>query len=1377
MSHSLYSDNKHVSLRSLLQAYRDQAISEQEKQASFEKFVIAYLTQDPLQCQEYEKVQTYREVADEKGWKGSDRDTDIDLVAKIRDQDDYVAIRCQFYETNHQITQDDIESFIAISGKKRFKYRLLIDSTEKDLSENAHTMIEGQAVPVYRINLFDMENSQIDWGIFDKTGNIVLYEQTKKKLLDHQKEALKAVCEGLKEADRGKLIMACGTGKTFTSLKIAETIAGQGKHVLFLVPSLALMSQSIREWTADAQVPLRCFAVCSDKQIGKRRKNQEDDGELSASDLALPATTDASRLVEKVGNSSPHAMSVIFATYQSIQVIVDAQKDHGLAAFDLIICDEAHRTTGASLGTDDNESDFIKVHDNSLIRGKKRLYMTATPRIFSDHAKRRADEVDAVLASMDNEAIYGKVLYTYSFTDAVKNELLTPYKIIVLGVDEGEISKTMEMPTTSKDYELTLDYRTKIVGCYQALTKLDLKADLGDDTSPMRRALAFCKDIKTSKNIRDTFQGKGVKRIFNRLYQNHPDTPRLICEVDHIDGKDGAKERTRKLDWLEENVGENHCRVLTNVRCLSEGVDVPTLDAVMFLHPRKSQVDVIQAVGRVMRRAPGKKRGYIILPVGVPAGIDPEKALKNNPKYSVVWQVLDALLSHDENFSKTLNQMNLGQDVSPILEIITVSQNMDLENVTTVVDDIPLQAKPEHTSASNVSPIRKSLSTHHGQTSFNFVAAFPNALKTVLIKRSTFSDYWGIWANNVAEIAQNHINHLKDILSDEKGKARCAFDAFHKELKSNLNDSITQEEALEMLGQHLVTRPVFEALFEGNEFVQNNSISQAMERILAELDKTDIKQESLELQGFYNSVKFRASGITEPQARQNLIIKLYEDFFSKAFKKTTDRLGIVYTPVEVVDFIIHSVDDVLRNEFGKSLGSRGVSILDPFTGTGTFITRLLQSNLIKSEDMEYKFRHDIHANEIILLAYYIAAINIESTYHSLMKGEYIPFKHIGLTDTFRMLEEKNLLQELFKENSEYLEHQKNLNIEVIFGNPPYSVGQKSANDNAKNTPYPILDDRIRETYAAQSKATNIRKLYDSYIRAIRWASDRIADAGVIGFVSGSGYIEKSIMDGLRKSLAKEFTSIYVLNLRGDIRKNMLSNGATQEGENVFGSGSMTGIAVTLFLKNPSTIGPCKIYYHDIGNNRTIKEKLTALEYFGSIGGITREDGWKIITPDKHGDWLGKRDESFKTFLAIGDKKGHGKKFFEMFSLGIVTNRDAWAYNSSRETLKKNMSHMIAFYNSEVERFNDVYPHADRKIRKNAIDNFVNTDARKISWSRALKQDLAKGKIFKFEATCLMQSLYRPFTKQWLYYNQSFNEMVLQMPRIFPMGKTVENRVI
>ncbi|UNE54779.1 DEAD/DEAH box helicase [Bartonella machadoae] len=1376
MSQTINFDNKQSSLRSLLQSYREKSISDQEKQKAFEKFVIAYLTQDPLQCQEYETVQSYRDVADVHGWKGSDEDTDIDLVAKIRDCNEYVAIQCKFYEKNYQITQENIESFIAISGKNRFKYRLLIDSTQGELSENANTMIEGQAVPVYRINLFNMENSAIDWGIFETEGKIVLKDKKQKLPFTHQKEAIEAVCEGLKEADRGKLIMACGTGKTFTSLKIAETLAGQGKRVLFLVPSLALMSQTIREWTADAQIPLRSFAVCSDKQIGKRRFNNDDDAELSASDLALPVTTDAQMLGEKGNQVSPHVMNVVFATYQSIQVIADAQKNHDLPEFDLIICDEAHRTTGAALGTDKSESDFIKVHDNSIIQGKKRLYMTATPRIFSDNAKRRADELDAVLASMDNETIYGKQLYFYSFSDAVKNDLLTPYKIIVLGVDESMVHDTMDIPTNHKNYELLLDDRTKILGCYQALSKIDLKVDLGDDPNPMRRALAFCKDIKTSQRIRDTFEGKGVKRAFRKIHKEHKDTPPLICEVQHIDGKDGAKKRTELLDWLEDDAGENTCRILTNVRCLSEGVDVPALDAVMFLHPRKSQVDVIQAVGRVMRRAPNKKRGYIILPVGVPAGISPELALKNNKKYSVVWQVLNALLSHDENFSKTLNQMNLGQDVSSIIDIVTVSQKMEIENVTTVVDDVPLQAKTESAHASFATTVRKSLSHHNGQGQLLLYKAFPNAFRAFLVKRSTMSDYWENWAGNVAEIAQNHINRLQNMLADETSEARRAFDAFLKELQNNLNSDIKQEEAVEMLAQHLVTRPVFEALFDGNQFVQNNAISQAMEKILKELDKTNIEEESKELKEFYDSVKFRASGITEPHARQNLIIKLYESFFAKAFKRTTDKLGIVYTPVEVVDFIIHSVDDVLRKEFGKSLGSRGVSILDPFTGTGTFITRLLQSDLIKPEDMEYKFRHDIHANEIVLLAYYIAAINIESTYHSLMKGDYIPFKHIGLTDTFQMVEKQDLMKGLLEENSAYLELQKNLNIEVIIGNPPYSTGQKSENDNAKNTSYPILDKHISETYAAQSNAILLRNLYDSYIRAIRWASDRIKDCGVIGFVSNASFIDANSMDGVRKCLVEEFSSLYIFHLRGNQRTS--GELSRKEGGKIFGSGSRAPIAISILVKNPESKQRGKIYFHNIGDYLTREKKLTIIETFGSIDGITRsEHGWKIITPDKHGDWIKQRDDSFKAFLSLGYKKGHDKKLFETFSLGVVTNRDAWAYNSSRGNLAKNMSNMITFYNNEVERFNNAYPHADRKTHINAVNNFVNSDEKKISWSHSIKQELVKRKFFDFEISCFTQSLYRPFTQQWLYYNRTFNEAIYQMPRIFPIGKAVENKVI
>ncbi|QEE08868.1 N-6 DNA methylase [Bartonella kosoyi] len=1372
MLQSVNSDNEHVTLRSLLKYYRQKAKSPRELGTMFENLVMVYLSEAPLQKQEYEKVQTYLEWAKEHDEDGTD--IGIDLVATIRDEGGYAAIQCKCYNASHIIKKEDIDSFIAASGKKIFTRRILVDSTETDWSNNVELTCEGQEVRIQRINLFDLESSQIDWSAYKEQGQAVLKEKLKKKLLDHQKEALEKVCEGLKEADRGKLIMACGTGKTFTSLKIAETIAGKGKRVLFLVPSLALVSQTIREWTEDTEVPLRSFAVCSDTQVGKRRKNNKNDTlEFDSSDLALPATTDAKELASKAGKVSHDLMTVVFSTYHSIQVISDAQKKYDLPEFDLIICDEAHRTTGASLGTEDNESDFIKVHDNSIIQGKKRLYMTATPKIFTDDAKRRADEINAVLASMDDEELYGKELYTYTFSKAVQNELLAPYKIIVLGVNEEEVSQSIQHLMTDENYELILDDKTKIIGCYQALAKIDLKIDLSDDPNPMRRALAFCKDIKTSERIRDTFNSQEIQKELYDLHKVYKETPPLDCTFDHIDGTQSAKTRHKALDWLKEDAGENTCRVLTNVRCLSEGVDVPALDAIMFLHPRKSHVDVIQAVGRIMRRARGKKRGYIILPVGIPAGVSAEQALKYNKRYSVVWQVINALLAHDENFEITLNQMILGQDVSDVLEIAA------LKSMTAVEDKLHIHEKSEHMGLEIGKAAPEPQHSYKGQMRLPFYKEFPNALKTLLAKKFAIADYWENWAGNVAEIAQNHITHLQNLLADENSEAFHAFDAFHKELKNNLNSEIKKEEAIEMLAQHLVTRPVFEALFEGNEFVQNNAISQAMERILTELDKTNIEEESKELQEFYNSVRLRASGITSPLARQNLIITLYESFFAKAFKKTTDRLGIVYTPVEVVDFIIHSVDDVLRNEFGKSLGSRGVSILDPFTGTGTFITRLLQSNLIKPEDMEYKFRHDIHANEIVLLAYYIAAINIESTYHSIMKGEYIPFKHIGLADTFQTLKEKNLIDGILKENSEYLEHQKKLNIEVIFGNPPYSVGQKSENDNAKNTPYPILNKRIGETYAAQSKATSTHKLYDSYIRAIRWASDRIKKRGVIGFVTNAGFIDGSSMDGLRKCLVEEFSSLYIFHLRGNQRTS--GEVSRKEGGKIFGSGSRAPIAISILVKNPNAQQHGKIYFRDIGDYLTRKEKLTIIEKFRSIDGITQsKKGWQIITPDKHGDWLGQRDDNFNAFLAIGDKgykKDHNKKLFETFSCGLKTNRDAWAYNSSHETLKKNMSNMIAFYNSEVERFNGAYTHAASKARAKYVDSFVNSDDGKISWSYSVKQQLIRGKTFKFEETCLTQSLYRPFIQQWLYYSRIFNESVYQMPQIFPMGKIVENRVM
>lgn len=479
----------------------------------------------------------------------------------------------------------------------------------------------------------------------------------------------------------------------------------------------------------------------------------------------------------------------------------------------------------------------------------------------------------------------------------------------------------------------------------------------------------------------------------------------------------------------------------------------------------------------------------------------------------------------------------------------------------------------------------------------------------------------------------------------------------------------------------------------------------------------------------------------------------------------TERLGIVYTPVEVVDFIIHSVEHILKTEFHQSLGSEGVHIIDPFTGTGTFITRLLQSGLISKEQLARKYKGEIHANEIVLLAYYIAAINIEAVYHSIVGGEYVPFDGICLTDTFQMYEKEDLVDELLIQNGARRKKQKELDIRVIFGNPPYSVGQKSENDNNDNVAYPHLDGRIRDTYAARSKAVLAKGLYDSYVRAIRWASDRVGESGVIGFVTNAGFLEANTADGLRKCLADEFSNIYIFHLRGNQRT--AGELSRKEGGKIFGSGSRAPIAITLLVKNPEALQQGQIYFHDIGEYLSREEKLDKIDDFASISGITSSQAWQAIVPDEHGDWLKQRNGSFTDYIVLGDKKGTDIKLFENFSLGVVTNRDAWCYASSKSAVTEQMTRMIDCYNRELDRFNLSNPGLAKKARELLINDFVIADRAKIAWTHNLKQEFASDREFYFDNESLCMAIYRPFNKQWIYYNRKFNERVYQMPRIFP----------
>ncbi len=1116
-------------LKTLLDSLRAAAVTEREKGTYFEELIRAYLRNEAIYRDLYSEVWTYSDWANQQGL--DKRDTGIDLVAQTNGTGEYHAIQCKFYAEDYRVQKSDIDSFFTASGKKPFIHRIIV-STTTNWTEHAEDALRDQQPPVSKIDLHDLESSQIDWNKYQSKGALTF--KAKKELRNHQEIALGAVKIGLMgmNADRGKLIMACGTGKTFTSLKIAESMTGPGKHVLFLVPSLALLSQTLTEWTQESDIPLHSFAVCSDSDVGKKRKKEDDSVQTFTHELRYPATTNSARLAaEMTKRHDALHMSVVFSTYHSIEVISRAQHEHGLPDFDLIICDEAHRTTGAIFDKED-ESIFVKVHDANFIRAAKRLYMTATPRIYGDIAKASAEKDDVVLCSMDDESLYGKNLHVVTFSEAVKRGLLVDYKVIVLAVEESHVSRRLQELLKDEDNQLKVDDAAKIVGCWKALSKHGLSKDLSGDGHAMKRAVAFCQVIEISKGIKthkvSSKQIAGMFQAVVEAYQaeeepNEQIAP-LICEASHVDGSMNASEKETKLDWLKDEAPENTCRILSNVRCLSEGVDVPALDAVLFLTPRSSQVDVVQSVGRVMRTAPGKKLGYVILPVVIPAGKEPHEALNDNKTYAVVWQVLQALRSHDDRFDAMVNKLDLiGKDTA----------KMEVIAITNTIEKKPKKSKGATKKATGqgdftVGKSVKRFSEDAHQYALFEIGDFERAIYAKLVQKCGNRHHWEDWANDIAKIARTHIDRITGILENsDNSKERDAFNAFAKELRDDLNNSITDGEVIEMLAQHLITKPVFDALFEGYSFARHNPISQAMQGVLDVLQEHHLNKEADTLQAFYDSVKMRAEGIDNAAGKQKIVVELYDKFFRNAFPKMTERLGIVYTPVEVVDFIIHSINDILQTEFGQTLGSEGVHIIDPFTGTGTFVTRLLQSGLITPEQLPHKYRHEIHANEIVLLAYYIAAINIEAAYHDIVGGDYQPFEGICLTDTFQLYEKDDLIDHLLMDNSARRNRQKKLDIRVIIGNPPYSAGQKSENDNNNNIEYPYLDNRIRTTYARLSKAKLAKGLYDSYIRAIRWASDRIGDSGVIGFVTNAGFLEANTADGLRLCLAEEFSSIYV----------------------------------------------------------------------------------------------------------------------------------------------------------------------------------------------------------------------------------------------------------
>lgn len=1322
------------------------------KGSLFEKLSKRFLLEHDS-ANEYESIDLWSDFK----LRGNKGDRGIDMVITTTSKE-YIAVQCKFHQDS--ISYNDISTFLsqlqAGVGEVRFKKGIIISTsklTSTALEEIEQIRSTGMGIDIDEITEEDFIYSQIDWEKFDPTqtqDELPLCD--KKKPRSHQIEAINAIKEYFSSPKntRGKLIMACGTGKTYTSLKIMEAL--DPKITLFLAPSIALLSQTFREYAKEKSEPFYASIVCSDDKVGKSK--DEDNDDINFSELPLKPSTrleDILSVYEKAQKENKRF--IIFSTYQSALRIKEAQ-EAGLNGIDLIICDEAHRTVGAMYSSNerDDKNAFTLCHSDENIKAKKRLYMTATPKVYSENSKAKAKESDNVIYSMDDADTFGEEIYTLNFSKAIALDLLTDYKVIILAVRKENLSgvtnsvnkkiSQLKAEGTKLDKKLiNNEFVCKIVGTHKGLAKQDLIV-LDDenkedhnlqnqyDTAPSQRAINFCKSINTSKNIKDSFETIMEcydEELKKKSFKN------LKISIDHIDGTMNCKDRLEKLEELNE-FEPNTCKVLSNARCLSEGVDVPALDSVIFFDGKSAMVDIIQAVGRVMRKAKNKKRGYIILPIALAESEieNLDEAVKNT-NFQNIWKVLKALRSHD---SSLVDEATFKEKI----KIFGSDDGKKQDDEKTLFDAILLQ---------------------------DLADAMYNVMPTKLGDRN----YWENFTKKTGNIARTLNNRLKIIF--EKNPE--FFHGFLDSLRENIHQNIKEDEALDMITSHIITKPIFDALFGDN--IQN-PIAKALDKMVQKLSTLGLEGETKDLKNLYESVKTEALHAKSQKSQQELIKNLYNTFFKEAFRKQSEKLGIVYTPIEVVDFILRATNGILKKHFNTDFNDKNITIFDPFTGTGSFIARLLskENALISDEALKEKFQNNLFAFDIVLLSYYIALINITQAAQN-RDGSLKNFKNIALTDSLDIYEEKTnkgvlpFFEDL-KENKDIKDTLADQNIRVIIGNPPYSAGAKSQNDNNQNLSHPKLERLVYEKYGKNSTSRSVGKTTrDTLIQSICMASDVVKDRGVIGFVVNGSFIDSKSADGFRKCVAKEFSHLYVLNLRGNQRTS--GEVSKKEGGKIFDSGSRATIAIVFFVKDKS-VSDNTIDYYDIGDYLKREEKLHRLAGFLNLDAIPFEK----ITPNNKGDWINQREDAFDKLIPLKrDKKLQNDSIFDINSLGVASGRDPWVYNFSPNILMRSVQTCIDAYNADLKRFNAVFREAFKQraqsvksgdLYKQLNDKEITTDKTKIAWTDGLKNHLIKNKnLQESHEKCIRLALYRPFNKQWLYWDKDWINSQKRIFKNFP----------
>ena len=1365
---------------------------------------------------------------------GFAQDIGVDVVARTTDGKLW-AVQTKFYTGT--VPKEGVDSFLSMMSGDVFDRGLLVYTGS--LTAHSQTKLDKAAPRVQVASEADLAGWPIDWeaAIDPLRGPVVVAPKEPKT---HQRAAVRAVLEGFESSDRGRVVMPCGTGKSLTGLWAAEGCVGGGGTVLVTVPSISLISQMMREWASNQDLAIRhrYFGICSDPSTG--RLEREAASEFARMPDVSVTTAPADIAAELSVPVDPAEMRVVFSTYQSVPVLSGALADaSGFDGFDLMICDEAHRTTGVEhegrKGSDG--SGFHQVHDDALVPAAKRLYMTATPRVFTERLRTRLDGEETNYWSMDDEETYGPMFYRMSFSDAIGRKLLTDYEVIVVakqtapalgGPDRAAWNwddllrkpdaDTGKSPTESKrDLQLAASgYATKLLGVLDAMSspmtavsstgrvagEIDprwsdpaahdaLESETGRpaaDYAPMRSAILFANTVYRSRvaGQQGCFAGDAsrglslLEEVSAGLGAKHPARDVLSVATRHMDGSTRADGRARSLHWLRE-AGElepgAECRIVSNSKVLSEGVDVPSLDAVVFMDPRGSAVDVTQAVGRAIRLSEGKNHGRIVIPVVMAPGSNDTLAerIMEAEGFKTVLEVVRALRSHDDRADLWLTDT-----VRPPIRFI-----VDAEDDSSG-DEGEDSTRVEQLTLADIDPDLEN-------------KVFSKITSVCGDKR-----LWASWGRRASAVCKAVAERTAELLVDDDP----GFTQFVDDLKATVGEQVTPEAARQMVAQHVVTIPVFDSLFPANGFAKENPLSKSMDRLLTQMaarqgivPSADSVGYGLALQVFANElaplhdsyesmVRILTAAADDPVKKMDRLREIYDEFFAHAMKRETEKLGIVYTPVEIVDFTILASDTVCRRHFGRGLTDEGVNILEPFVGTGTFMRRLLTiegadgNHVIRDEDLRRKYDSELYAQELVLLAYYIAALSIEAGMESrdgFADGKFDQFVNIAHGNTFIGDGPAGFSQlDMGLDNTAANQRVKGSEIHTVIGNPPWSAGQKSSADDNQSDSNPEVAARVSETYGRSDlvKGVGQKALGNMYVQAIRWASDRINGDGMIAFVHPNSLSTATSLAGMRAALRDEFTDIYVVNLRGDAYKS--GEEAKAEGLNVFayvempdgsevrhGTGSRNGVQITILVKDASADSsvPATLHYAEVPDYSGLRDKFDWLEALRPGTEEFFSKFTEVPVNDAH-DWVNLTDGSFEQLpiaLYSSSKPQRGKGVGECIAVsshaqGVNTASDAFAYAFGRGDLVAKIRPLIDEYNrvrTNVSRGEDI------------ADAVASSPKGLIKWHDVLKRHAKRGTPIEFDEDRIRRVLYRPFTTVWLYEDDRIVNSVRRVASMFP----------